>query len=296
MNKKHYILQAQNKYGKSVYIDDVPNGKKCECFCTECGGNLIAKNNGRIKIHHFAHENGNDSIKCCQTALHLLAKEIIAEERRIPIPRSGHIEFYDCNQIELEKRLDDIIPDIYALCENRPFIIEIFVSHKIDDQKAKKIEKKHISTVEINLSEGTYSSKDEIRNAIYNSKNTRIIYDDDIRIISERREIILNHGIKKQIQDNGCIKCTYANTFVTTDYCKQCVYNEEDETKLIHCGCFLPSLPKQALKNIDNIVSKDKKVMFTGESIDYNKFHFGWKLRETIQHIFMSQLLHQRKW
>ena len=33
---KHYILQAINNEGKSVYIDDVPNGKNCGCFCKEC--------------------------------------------------------------------------------------------------------------------------------------------------------------------------------------------------------------------------------------------------------------------
>ena len=78
--KKQYMLLAINAEGNSVYIDDVPNGAKCNCHCADCGGELIAKNNGKIKHHHFAHANGNDSIKCSQTALHLLAKEIIAEE------------------------------------------------------------------------------------------------------------------------------------------------------------------------------------------------------------------------
>lgn len=52
---KNYILMAVNKAGKNVYIDEVPNGKQCGCFCKECGGELVAKNNGKIKVHHFAH-------------------------------------------------------------------------------------------------------------------------------------------------------------------------------------------------------------------------------------------------
>ena len=80
---KHYILQALNEEGKSVFIDDVPNGKNCGCHCKECGGNLIARQ-GNIKAHHFAHASGNDSIKCSMTALHLLAEEIICEEKKIP--------------------------------------------------------------------------------------------------------------------------------------------------------------------------------------------------------------------
>ena len=61
---KNYILMAVNKAGKNVYIDEVPNGKQCGCFCKECGGELVAKNNGKIKVHHFAHATGNDSINC----------------------------------------------------------------------------------------------------------------------------------------------------------------------------------------------------------------------------------------
>lgn len=85
---KHYIFQALNADGKSVYIDDVPNGKNCDCTCAECGGKLIAKNKGRIKVHHFAHEN--DSIRCSQTALHLLAKEILLKYgMKLKVDRGG---------------------------------------------------------------------------------------------------------------------------------------------------------------------------------------------------------------
>ena len=87
---KHYILQALNPEKKSVYIDDVPNGKNCACTCAECGGKLVAKNRGRIKVHHFAHESGNDSIRCSQTALHLLAKEILLKYgMKLKVARGG---------------------------------------------------------------------------------------------------------------------------------------------------------------------------------------------------------------
>lgn len=102
--KKHYILQALTADKKSAYIDDVPNGKKCACLCAECGGSLVAKNKGKIKVHHFAHASGNDNIKCSQTALHLLAKAIIVEEKRVPIFQNGRIEFATVDFIEQEKK------------------------------------------------------------------------------------------------------------------------------------------------------------------------------------------------
>ena len=55
---KHYILQALDSNGKSVFIDDVPWGKKCGCFCSECKGALIARH-GNVKAHHFAHVSGS---------------------------------------------------------------------------------------------------------------------------------------------------------------------------------------------------------------------------------------------
>ena len=113
---KNYILMAVNKAGKNVYIDEVPNGKQCGCFCKECGGELVAKNNGKIKVHHFAHATGNDSIQCSQTALHILAKEIIAEERCVPsINKNGQLEFIHADEILLESNLGEIIPDILAV-------------------------------------------------------------------------------------------------------------------------------------------------------------------------------------
>jgi hypothetical protein len=46
---RHFILQAIDEKGKSVFIDDVPNGKNCGCYCKECGGALIARQ-GNIKV------------------------------------------------------------------------------------------------------------------------------------------------------------------------------------------------------------------------------------------------------
>ena len=104
---RHFILQAIDANENSVYIDDVPNGKKCECHCRECGGVLIARQ-GRKRIHHFAHFNGSERLNCSMTALHLLAEEIILEEKRIPFIVNSNIEFVDVKTVQKEKNLGDI--------------------------------------------------------------------------------------------------------------------------------------------------------------------------------------------
>ena len=50
-----------NKY-REEFVDDVPNGKQCNCTCTKCGEPLQAKNKGIIKQHHFAQKGYNKFI------------------------------------------------------------------------------------------------------------------------------------------------------------------------------------------------------------------------------------------
>lgn len=205
---KHYILQAVNSDGQSVFIDDVPNGKKCRCFCKECKGALIAKQ-GNIKAHHFAHANGNDSIKCSQTALHLLAKEIITNEKRIPAFVNGKIDFVSVELIEQEKNLGDIKPDLYAMYDDKPIAIEIFVSHAVDSIKFQKIQAHKLTTFEINLSELVFETRTEVRNAIYDLKNVRPIYDEVFteKALVDKKKFIDTNGMIKNIVNGNVLEC-----------------------------------------------------------------------------------------
>ena len=235
----NYILQAVTSEGKSVYIDEVRNGKKCNCFCLECGSPLIAKQ-GKIKTHHFAHANGNDNIKCSQTALHLLAKEIIYEEKRIPILINGKVQIVSVTEIEKEKNLGDIIPDLYTEFEGKPVSIEIFVSHPVDSIKYDKIQRHKLTTFEINLSKQVFESKEEVKEAIYNLENTKIIYDYNFFqfFINQKKTLLMQKGIYKPSINGVIQKCPMCvNTFnnriinmhnIKSDFCKNCFFGYKD--------------------------------------------------------------------
>ncbi len=45
--------------GKRVFIDEAESGK--EYFCPQCGGRLVIKKDGLVRIHHFAHKNSGCS-------------------------------------------------------------------------------------------------------------------------------------------------------------------------------------------------------------------------------------------
>ena len=173
-----YALNAENKL---VNVNDVPNGLECNCKCPGCKEPLIAKNDGKKRIHHFAHASDAECVHGYQTMIHLLAKEIIRETRLIPK--------YNCIALDVktEVRLNglNIIPDVLVFTEfkldinyyNRyiktntyqvPIIIEIFVTHKVDEKKAEIIKKADIAAMEIDLSKTEATTKEELFNDIYN--------------------------------------------------------------------------------------------------------------------------------
>ncbi|MBD5408741.1 MAG: hypothetical protein HDR54_05035 [Treponema sp.] len=246
MMMKHYILQAVNGEGKSVYIDDVPNGKKCGCLCAECHGALIAKQ-GNIKAHHFAHASGNDSIKCSQTALHLLAKEIVAEEKRIPAFVDGNIAFVTVDSVEQEKNMGDIKPDLYAEYNGKPVAIEIFVSHAVDDEKFTKIQHHRLTTFEINLSELIFETREEVKQAIYDVKNVHPIYDEQFteKALVDKKHFIDTNGTIKIVHNGIVSECPMHLELrgrqavlspVDSNLCRKCPFGYKIENEdVVHC-------------------------------------------------------------
>ena len=107
MEKHRMIQYALNKNDELVYIDDVPNGNNCECHCTFCKEPLNARNGGSINIHHFAHLSGTDCKNAFERTVHLLAKQIIVEEQRIPL-FDNNDQPIKIENIEIEKDLGDI--------------------------------------------------------------------------------------------------------------------------------------------------------------------------------------------
>ena len=161
----HSKLIYALKDGNIVSIDDVPSGKECGCVCPACGDELIARK-GQKRMHHFAHRSNEDCEYGYESSLHLAAKTILSRSEKMVIP-PVYVEFpqsgkpkeliskergIPIDDVKLEKRFDDIIPDIVVDSGDEHFFIEIYVTHPIDDEKLKKLKEKKISTIEIDLS------------------------------------------------------------------------------------------------------------------------------------------------
>lgn len=179
----HSKLIYALKDGNIVSIADVPSGKECGCVCPACGDELIARK-GQKRMHHFAHRSNEDCEYGYESSLHLAAKDILSRAKKMVIP-PVYVEFpqsgkskeliskereISIDDVKLENRFDDIIPDIVVDSGDEHFFIEIYVTHPIDDEKLKKLKEKKISTIEIDLSkEKRDISVEELSDILLNS-------------------------------------------------------------------------------------------------------------------------------
>lgn len=177
-----YALNAEKRM---VHIDTVKNGLECGCVCPSCKEPLVAKNDGKIREHHFAHANGADCGTGYQTMIHLLAKDIIEELKIFPLFLNG--KYLSACEIHKEVSLVKefgIIPDILGftpvtdgpnIIGKIPVIVEIYVTHKVDDEKAAIIKRQGIPAVEVDLSNVEFTTREALINEIYNPKNWKLI-------------------------------------------------------------------------------------------------------------------------
>ena len=180
-------LQYGVRDGKILHISELTEkdkGLACFCRCPACEGELEARL-GSKRRHHFAHYKEACNIAAAQqTALHLLAKEILIENRHIMLPAyvldgsdgdfiddtlsnydaiNQQLESYEYSEpidyefdhAVLEKSLGSIIPDIVIWRDSygRKLIVEIAVTHFVDDMKRSKIIEQGVSALEIDISQ-----------------------------------------------------------------------------------------------------------------------------------------------
>ena len=143
--------------GKLVSVDDVESGLKCGCQCPSCEAPLIARK-GKHNQHSFAHASGHGCEYGLETSLHLAAKEILSQTDYIWLPElrindqvireSEQLKVIDA---EVEKKIEDIIPDVLVKSWVETYMIEICVTHPVDDIKLEKLKRLKIPTVEIKI-------------------------------------------------------------------------------------------------------------------------------------------------
>jgi hypothetical protein len=196
--------------GELAHISTVLSGLACECYCAACGTRLMAKK-GEKNTHHFAHYQAEECEHALETVLHLAAKKILEESSEIILPEliiyeevSGEIcgqsrikkgEAIVCEQhiahidnVILEKHLTSIVPDVIAYIDGIPLIIEIAVTHFVDEDKQNKINDLWISCIEIDLSDVFIAANlDAIRSIVVDSVAEKVwlLHTEEARVRAE---------------------------------------------------------------------------------------------------------------
>ena len=237
-----YALKGE----KLVHISDVERGLKCGCNCQACGEILVAKKGDKV-MHHFAHKSTIECEYGYQTSLHLAAKKVISENGIIQVPalcltfpETGRKELLEperilnVSNVILEKKLDNIIPDILLMTDIGKIIVEIFVTHEIDTEKKKKIKRLGIPTIEIDLSnidrniseedlQEVLIKKNEHKTWIYNGKREET-YKKFVEVCDSMEVITRNYALHVDncpVRKRVWRQKPYANF---TDDCLECEY------------------------------------------------------------------------
>lgn len=283
--------------GNIVYIDDVVSGKACNCVCPACFEPLIARK-GQMRIHHFAHQSSTCEYGY-ESSLHLAAKEILSQLKTMMIPSAAcffhslpddtdpltEARLIPIDHVELEKPFGSIVPDIVVYSGTQKLFVEIFVTHKVDEEKKEKIKDLGVSTIEIDLSavEETITREaltDILQNDcpekkwVFNAKVQK--WQKKISLSADKREVIARgfalHVDYCPLHKRDFRGKAYAN-FV--DDCIQCPYCLKNETGSILCsGASLISTPhdfkltleerkekyNQSIKN-DNILAHIESII-----------------------------------
>lgn len=183
--KEANLIYALDKNGNLVHVDNVNNGLKCECVCPKCKSELNAKNEGKKKIHHFAHKSDSNCQGAVETAIHMLAKEILHEIKSVLLPSTpdfpnGRILDFDNVEIETFDSELNLQPDCIGYYEDKKLWIEFKYTHAVDLKKREKIILANIDCVEIDISD-CIQDRDNIKERILNDLEKRKwIYNEDI--------------------------------------------------------------------------------------------------------------------
>ncbi len=144
-------------------------GLACECVCPGCGSALIA-NQGERKRPYFSHYQSRECAGGYESAVHLMAKQIIDDRRYIVIPEFRQImrrkmptgdvlseevvvpgHRLDFSDVHVEQTVDGLRPDVIGVTsDGTEILIEVYVTHAVTDDKRERLAKKNL--IELNLS------------------------------------------------------------------------------------------------------------------------------------------------
>ena len=139
-----------DRTGRMRGIDEVEQGLACNCVCPGCRSPLVARK-GPVRVHHFAHQ-GTSCTTGAETALHRIAKQIVADERRLVQPGDDVPTVFRDSALPDEMCWPGRRPDVVLWSDSAPLHVEVTVTHQCDPEKVDAIIRAGVPTIELDLS------------------------------------------------------------------------------------------------------------------------------------------------
>ncbi|MGR7921234.1 hypothetical protein ACU6RQ_09015 [Zobellella denitrificans] len=159
-----YGLKEGRLYGPG----ETARGKECGCVCPGCQRPLVA-NQGKKKRAYFSHYQVVDCIGGYESAVHLMAKQVIRDHLTVLAPAFGKTltqllassegmqryvekepEWLRFNKVQLEVSAEGSRPDIVGwLTDDTPVYIEVFVTHAVPDDKKERFSEKNMFELDL---------------------------------------------------------------------------------------------------------------------------------------------------
>lgn len=163
---------AVTRSGTIVSINEVANGRSCECVCFECSEPVIARQ-GHVRDWHFAHDAGTPPCELNpESLLHRFVKQVITEERALKVPplpprlaarfdpvarmiSDGWLNFEATFE---EVWMEGLRPDIVGVVGGEKVLIEVAYTHRCGYDKIEFLDAKGWLTLEIDV--GCFGSEE----------------------------------------------------------------------------------------------------------------------------------------
>lgn len=177
-SKAAKLVYGVDALGKIRHVSEVERGDACGCICPACDAPLTARK-GPDNVHHFGHQASSSCATAPETALHKLAKEIVATKLLLALPevraefngeatviyKAGPLSFDKA--IQEARHLQNVVPDLYVERDGHRLLVEIYVTHACDEVKRAELKSRGIATVEIDLSDlPRNASRAEVEEAV----------------------------------------------------------------------------------------------------------------------------------
>lgn len=152
---------VSNNTNELLHIDNAKKGLECNCICPDCGDLMIAKK-GKVKAHHFAHSSKTERESCYMTILHKVMQQHFAYLEFLSLPaaelsilgKSINIPKRKVKVLasKIEFKIGQYYADVLLETKLGNIAIEIFVTHKNEEEKINYYKNNNVASLEYDFS------------------------------------------------------------------------------------------------------------------------------------------------